>query len=73
MDMIVICELMFLFVFVFMMIWGINWTWHSADKSKKTYGKPIFIIGIVFSVLSFVAIVGTAILNSFFESCRGRF
>ena len=41
MDMIVICELMFLFVFVFMMIWGINWTWHSADKSKKTYGKPI--------------------------------
>ena len=73
MDMLIICELMVWFVFIFMIIWGINWTWYSEDKSKKTYGKPIFIIGIVFGVLSFAAIVGTVMLNSFFESCRGRF
>ena len=44
-----------------------------SGQVKKDIWQTDFIIGIVFSVLSFAAIVGTAILNSFFGSCRGRF
>ena len=56
---------------IIMLIWGIDWGWHSESLKRKIIGKIIFAVSVIMCVCMIYLFVKCAFMGSAFRTCCG--